>query len=286
MMNKTKTSNFAENFFDMDIKYRQIAIDWLNSNRDFDKGVSILLESHFKPGVVSKLIKDKARPIAKERLKVQMYALIGLFGDNPETSDTDAELNVFDGKESPADADETASKSIFDAESTDGNIGAVIKRYCELYRQRNKAFNDLKAVGEKNDDESCMIRVQLQEQIEKNTESMERLYPLYEKYTQTKEDISEEDAEAAIKDTAVSEEHKEEALSNDYESMDKDELAKLQYSLQKRITRAKNNLLYQTESKQEVENPMPESPKRVKIETRIARLEEDLLKVKYAIARK
>lgn len=272
----------------MDIKYRKLAVEWLNSNRDFDKGIGLLQEAHFRPGVVAKLVKDKHKALARERLKVQIYALISLWGDNPQIDDTDAELNVFDGKESPADVDDETSKSIFDAEKTaTGNISAVIRRYCELYRQRDKAFKDLKAVGEKNDDESCMIRQQLTRQMEDNTEQMEALYPLYEKYTQTNEDISEEEASAAI--AVKHEDVKDDAEMSEEENlaaMTKDELVKLQYSIAKRIARGKNNLLYQSENKQEVENPMPESPKRVKIETRIARLEEELLRVKYAIARK
>lgn len=273
----------------MDIKYRKLAVEWLNSDRDFDKGIAILQDAHFKPGVVAKLVKDKHKALARERLKVQIYALISLWGDNPQLEDTDAELNVFDGKESPADVDDETSKSIFDAEKTvTGNISAVVRRYCELYRQRDKAFKDLKAVGEKNDDESCMIRQQLTRQMEDNTEQMESLYPLYEIYTQTHEDISEEEASAAIAEKSDEKESEEAGLSEEENlaAMTKDELVKLQYSIAKRIARGKNNLLYQSENKQEVENPMPESPKRVKIETRIARLEEELLRVKYAIARK
>ena len=65
----------------------------------------------------------------------------------------------------------------------------------------------------------------------------------------------------------------------------KEELQKLRKSVATKIGRAKNMLEYQQETKAESPNPMPESPKRVKYETKIANLSRELEQIDYAIAK-
>lgn len=271
-------------------KFLKQAVDWKNGKRDFDKGVAILREARFRPAVINKLQKDRNRPDAHERLLVNMSALISAFCV-PETEilqDTDPELHVFEGEEDTTTQEPKAESGILSHENDEGNIGLIVKRYADLYRQRDRAFKQLKQVGEANDDASCALRKQLTEQIERVTDDMEKIYPYYQKYAETGEQPSDEDVEVATS-SPMSDQATEKTAESDSEpvnldNLSKEDLTKLQYNIAKRIQRTKNKLLYQNENKLEVENPLPEGPKRIKLEKRLTSLEQELEQVKLKIA--
>lgn len=271
-------------------KYLKLAVDWKNGKRDFDKGIELLRSARFRPAVVNKLEKDRNRPDAPERLLVNMNALISAFC-TPGTEllqDTDPDLHVFEGKEDTTTQEPTAEAGILSHENDEGNIGLIVKRYADLYRQRDAAFNQLKKVGESNDEPSCFLRQQLTEQIERATDEMERIYPYYQKFTETGVQPSEADVVVAttvlMNDQGTEISPSEPEQSVDILSLSKDELVKLQYNLAKRIQRTKNKLLYQNENKLPEENPLPDGPKRIKLEKRIISLEQELERVKLKIA--
>lgn len=70
----------------------------------------------------------------------------------------------------------------------------------------------------------------------------------------------------------------------DYKSMDTEALRKRRKSLTNQITRKENQLLYQSDSKQPAENPMPDSPKRVKLTNQVESLKAERSKVEYELA--
>ena len=72
--------------------------------------------------------------------------------------------------------------------------------------------------------------------------------------------------------------------SVDYKSMDTDSLRKRRKSLTNQITRKENQLLYQSDSKQAVEKPLPDSPKRVKLLKQVENLKVERSKVEYELA--
>lgn len=272
-------------------KYLKQAVDWKNGKRDFDKGIAILREARFRPAVINKLQKDRNRLDAHERLLVNMSALISAFcvPGTEILQDTDPELHVFEGKEDTTTQEPKAESGILSHENDEGNIGLIVKRYADLYRQRDRAFKQLKQVGEANDDASCELRKQLTEQIERVTDEMERIYPYYQKFSETGEQPSEADVVAAT--TVLMNDQGTEILPSEHESspvdldsLSKEDLTKLQYNIAKRIQRTKNKLLYQNENKLEEENPLPEGAKRIKLEKRLASLEQELEQVKIKIA--
>lgn len=270
-------------------KFLTLAVSWLNSSRDFDEGIKILTDARFRPGVTRKLAREKHRPGSSERLLVNMRSLVDAFCVSEQdlseiSADTDAELHVFDGEEDTAEP--VAASGILSHENDEGNIGIVVKRYASLYRMRDQAFKQLKQVGEKNDDASCIVRKQLTEQIESCTDQMEDIYPFYEKFKASGEQPSDDDiqqleekSQAASKKTETDAEEP----SKDLSVMDKDELVKEQYNIAKRVTRTKNKLLYQSENRLDKENPMPAGSKRLKLEKRLEKLTAELEQVKIRI---
>lgn len=269
----------------IDVKYRDAALKWNNGNRDFDEGIRILREARFRPAVVNRLAKDKNRPGSDERLRVNMRALISAFcvGGEQLTDDTDVELHVFDGKEDIPTQEPAAEVGILSHENDPGNLGLVAKRYADLYRQRDRAFKQLKQVGESNDESSCILRKQLAEQIETCTDGMEALYPFYHRWKETK--VEPTDEELSSLEPSAEQNVAEPVSVLDLDSLSKDDLTKLQYNIAKRIARSRNKILYQNENKLDVENPLPEgSPKRIKLEKKISKLEVELEQVKLKIA--
>ncbi|MDO4755848.1 MAG: hypothetical protein Q4A54_05860, partial [Parabacteroides sp.] len=67
--------------------------------------------------------------------------------------------------------------------------------------------------------------------------------------------------------------------------LSKEELQKKRKSVATKISRAKNMLEFQQETKGATPDPMPESPKRLKYETKINNLSKELERIDYAIAK-
>lgn len=177
------------------VGYQKRAIEWLNSGRDFDEGLSILRESGFRPGVTATLTrKGKGMKGAMEHLTHNLRMLIRAFGDEVLEEDTDAEINVFHGEESPADTPAIEAKSgILSEVDLAGNIGVLIRKYANLYKGREIAFQKLKEMGDANDEATCEYRKQLNQEIEESTDMMERIYPHYKLYKSDGIQPSDED---------------------------------------------------------------------------------------------
>lgn len=282
------------------------AAAWIRSKKDFAEGIAILHESGFRPSVVRKLARDGAEgPAAAERLEFNMREFVKAYGIKTDVPDTDPELHVFEGEESPADTPEekqlgvmASDKALDDGELqiADQNAVKVIHEYAAAYRRREKAMRLMAEVGESNDQESMDKRKALSDEIDECSSLMERLYPLFERH-QSGSDISEEEIGNAMQTaadapdtsseksdaTGSGADHTSEAC--DFEGKSREELVQLKKNAQSRVIKAKNRLEYQSEKKEEKPNPMPEGPKRVKLETKIANEEKLIEAIDMAIAK-
>ena len=284
------------------IKHRQAAIDWLNGKRDFDEGIKVLEESKFKPGVVAKLKRVGAKgPEAKARLIYLMRSLIQAWAmpEEEATDNIDPATGVDADEEMAIHTDSSVAyinmaieKLTVDPEAFPKRIASVIREYADAYKRRDILHKQLADLPEDNGEETVAKRKELSNEIQAKTELMERMYPLYEKFLSLNEDITEEDIQS-LEHSTDDTESTDEKDSSGYESgtgnldgRTKEELQKLRKSVATKIGRAKNMLEYQQETKADEPNPMPESPKRVKYETKIANLTIELEKIDYAIAKK
>ena len=274
------------------IKHRQAAIDWLNGKRDFDAGINVLEKSKFKPGVVARLKRDgvngreaKARLVHIMRSLVQAWAM----PDDQLNDNTDPATGV-DADEQPTIVTDSSDayinmaveKLMVDPEAYPKRIAAVIREYADAYKKRDILHKQLADLPEDNDEATVAKRKELSDEIKAKTELMERMYPLYEKFQSLNEDISEEDIQSLenpTDDTQSIDEKDSSVIEPGVGNLDgrtKDELQKIRKSIATKIGRAKNMLEYQQETKAETPNPMPESPKKVKYETKIANLTKEL----------
>ena len=283
------------------IKHRQAAINWLNGKRDFDSGIKVLEESKFKPGVVAKLKRvGEKGPEAKARLVYLMRSLVQAWAmpeevanDNidPATGvDVNEETTIYTDS-SEAYINMAIEKLTVDPEAYPKRIASVIREYADAYKRRDILHKQLADLPEDNDEATVAKRKELSDEIKAKTELMERMYPLYEKFQSLNEDISEEDIQSLEQPTDDNESNDEKDSSinepgvGNLDGRTKEELQKIRKSVATKIGRAKNMLEYQQETKAETPNPMPESPKKVKYETKIANLTKELEQIDYAIAK-
>lgn len=287
----------ANNF----IKHRQAAIDWLNGKRDFDAGIKVLEESKFKPGVVAKLKRVGVNgPEAKARLVYLMRSLVQAWAmpEGEAADNTDPATGVDANEEMAIHTDSSDAyinmaieKLTVDPEAFPKRIASVIREYADAYKRRDILHKQLADLPEDNGEETVAKRKELSNEIQAKTELMERMYPLYEKFLSLNEDITEEDIQSlehSTNDTESTDEKDSSGSESGTGNLDgrtKEELQKLRKSVATKIGRAKNMLEYQQETKAESPNPMPESPKRVKYETKIANLSRELEQIDYAIAK-
>ena len=277
--------------------YRNRVIDWLNQKEpDFYKGVELLESAGFKPGVLRVLRKQGPNgPQTKERLRYQMFEYARSMEQNVPV-DSDPELHVFNGEEAPTvheDNDADDKHSIHRAIKLEeegaatytGSVSKLLKRYSGLYKNRSNAELDLAELPEENDDETISRREFLIKVIDDCTDEMERLYPYWQKYTT--EGIEPTEEELSSEGTAPTEDadEEEDTATSSYDGMSKEELQKLRKSVATKISRAQNMLLYQTEAKGDVENPLTDPYKITKYKAKIEKLEEQLSAIKMAIAK-
>ena len=277
---------------------RSAAVAWIKStSRDFNQGISILIQSGFKPAVVRKLSQvGPDGPEAPARLNFLIREFVSVFG-KPLPEDTDPELHVFQGQDSPEDTPVKESRAILavaDKEqaqpgSVPPNIAAVIHTYATLYKKRAKACRQLADIPPQNTDELNSQRKQLSDAIEQITDRLEQLYPLYDRYLQSGQDINPKDIPSDSSNPSAQSDPSDPSDSSDpstdLQNLSLQELRRQRRLLATKRTRTNNMLLYQQETRLPQPNPMPDSPAKVKYTRKLEKLNEEIQQLDYAIAR-
>lgn len=163
----------------------------------------------------------------------------------------------------------------------------VIKAFADAYKQRAKLARKRQEIAEDNSPEAVASRKEIGDSMDQLTSYMDALAPLKEAYDRHGT-VPDKEAFLAIAkqaDKTPSEDTKvDNAAEIDYKQLDNAALKTRRKSLTNQITRKENQLLYQSDSKKEVENPMPDSPKRVKLLAQVEKLKAERSKVEYELA--
>ena len=274
---------------------RSQAMQWLAApvgKRNYATGLLILAKSGYKPSVHALLLRKGEQPWTMEKLTSCLRDVIQLYysPDDPRFEDAPDvdDLNDRDGEHQTISEQTAMAKSADTAsfQRMPEVMQLVVKAYADAYKQRAKLARQRNEIGETNDAESMARRKEIGEQMDSFTEYMDALAPLKEAYDHDGK-VPERDEfdsiaasiqqkktdKAVVEDTAV-----------DYKAMETDKLRTRRKSLSDQITRKRNQLLYQSNAKQAEENPMPESPKRVKLQRQVESLTAELSKVEYELA--
>ena len=166
-------------------------------------------------------------------------------------------------------------------------IAKIIYDFRECYNERSRQHRLLAELGEVNTQAVCAERKDIIARIGCLSKRMSLLAAVKKQFEQNKELPSEEQLDELYKEkNAPKEQLDTESDDTDISALSIEELKKAKSNAKSKITKAKNMLLYSSESKPKggKENPLPDCPKRVKYEKKIADQETLVEKIEYRLA--
>lgn len=274
-------------------KSRSEAMKWLGQKqekRNFAAGLKILVQSGYKPNVQKLLLRKGELSWTMEKLTSCLRDVVQVYynPDDPRFEDVpDADLLNDSTGEKPAVDEQRRMAGLPDDDTRFRSMPEVmqmlIRNFADAYKQRARLSRQRYELGEANDEETVEKRKTLGDSIDKLTAYMDVLAAMREAYEKdgTLPDLDKAQEQASA---AVAKAEGADAGKVDYKSMPTDKLKTRKKSLTNQITRKENMLLYQTETRQEHENPLPESPRRAKLLKQIENLKAEKSKVEYELA--
>ena len=165
-----------------------------------------------------------------------------------------------------------------------------MREYAAQFRLREKASRERSQLPDTNDADVAERRKQLSETMEQATGRLEKFWALRKRYDEQHTDPTDEEIQAIIDDNDNDNANDNLNVSDDADEdltqMDTETLRIRRKSLVTGRTRKENMLKYQTSSRQLRVNPMPDCPKRVKLERQIEKLTERISKYDYELAKR
>ena len=299
--NRNRNTFAADNCTAMQINQnyldaRRKGIEWLNSQkRDYAEGIAILTQSGYKSVVAAKLARQGEKPHTREKLEYEIRQMLQVWYDptDPVNENVDLDDDAEPGNDGRAEtlSDDHTEKMLQDTPEPDGPtyppvIEKVIYTFRDLYNERDILHKELASMPETNQAEVVAKRKDIAARIAGISQRMMYLHAIRDAYEKEQQLPSDEALDKAFaKEPEVKEEEaNEEDEDDDISSMSVEELKKAKANAKSKITKAKNMLLYSSESKQEQENPLPDSPKRLKYEKKIANQEALVERIDYRLA--
>ncbi len=236
---------------------RKEAIEWLNGKREFNSGTRILIKSGYKPQVAAKIAKwgNISHSASKLEHEIRMMIRVWNNPDAPEHEDESQET---------AEEDKNIHSFMNSiSQEQESDVLKAARIHCaDLFNKRGVLRKKLIDLGEKNDPETIEERKQLIEQISSLSQEIDRIYKEVEagEIKEEKEELPPE------------------------KLLTKEDLMRIKGNLKSSVTRTKNMLEYQMEKKGEEPNPMPEGPNRLKYETKLERLHNEINEIDYKLA--
>jgi hypothetical protein len=285
------------------IEARREGIAWLNSaKREYNTGVAILAKSGYKTIVSSKLAKLGEKPHTREKLEYEIRQMIKVWyhPDDPRFEDVDLADDAVEGNDGRSETvpEETAAAIVAIAENELAReadeqpayppvIVKIIYDFRECYNERSRQHRLLAELGETNTQAVCAERKDIVARIGFLSKRMTLLAAIKRQFEQNKELPTEEQLDELYKKVNAAEEKPEKAdEQTDISSLSVEELKKTKSNAKSKITKARNMLLYSSESKPKdgKENLLPDCPKRVKYEKKVAEQEALVEKIEYRLA--
>lgn len=292
-------SKVTQNYIDA----RRDGIRWLNSEkRDYNTGVNILTRSGYKGFVAARLARQGEKPHTRQKLEYEIRQMIKVWyhPDDPRFEDVDLSDDAVPGDDGRGETvpEETAVAIVADAEKELAReadeqpayppvIAKIIYDFRECYNERSRQHRLLSELGETNTATVCAQRKDVVARIDALSKRMTLLAAIKRQYESDKAMPTDEQLDELYKKPDASEEKGDaEEEDTDIGALSVEELKKAKSNAKSKITKAKNMLLYSSESKPKdgKENPLPDCPKRVKYEKKVADQEALVEKIDYRLA--
>jgi hypothetical protein len=237
---------------------------WLNSDRNFDTGISLLHKygnkrlafnlSGNEKKYTSKLAYHLARMLGYNIARAQKISL--------ENRKAVSYVHLPAGKKRKPSAGSRKKKS---GKQLPSHVRRLIHELNELFNDRAILHKQLGRIPEENTDENVSRRKEISDRMKEISDQMEKLYTAKDDYFSA----------GKLPDLTV--------LFPDFKKGDAKKkqmngagLMKRKKNLESSMTKDRNLLKYQSKIKLEYEDPMPEGPKRNVIENRIRNKQKEL----------
>lgn len=221
---------------------------WLDSpTKDYQQGVA-LLEKY----------SSNARLVHVYRNSSPRFQLQNLVGDLKRLLSVPAKEDALPTAASTPRTPAPAQTTIAQKDDTPPEIKAKIERAGKLWVKICKTHTELYNVGESNSPEA----------VEKRKNLLEKRVPEIEEYENLWKEIKAWQDTKLIPQPSPKKQPKESA---ELPKKSTKELMNLRQSLRMKITRANNQLQYQSKTKQEKKNPMPDGPKKEKLKQELSK---------------
>lgn len=270
---------------------RKEAIKWLGipaHKRNFSQGLLILQKSGYKPQVAALLVRRGERDWTREKLMFCLRELLQVYyNPDDERFNVDGEdVDVLNDKagESTIVEQEAAVQEVQVQKKWPEPIQKLMKHYADDYKERDICNKQRAALPDTNDKTVLAKRKELSERMDLLTTRMEKYWKLRQRYENGGGDPTDEEIDGIL--NGVKKESVKEEKEESYADMETSELQVKRKSAVTLRTRKENLLKYQYPSKRKEPNPMPDCPKRVKIERQIEHLTEAISKMDYELARR
>ncbi len=253
------------------------------------------------PIVGAKDDSESASPFDRENEEMDILTQAKALGFDESVSDSvsNPDTGSYDNNQTVENGNEDSYKNE-DVQHLPMIIQRLICSFADLYRQRSILHAALSEVPENNDPTNCENRKSICLAIDGISTKMDKLYSL-KKLFDNEGLIPEQDLlEKSLLDEVVSDNNilNDDDKVNDNLGLDDDkvvvdvdlpesisELKKLRKNSCTKLSRAKNQLLYQQDTKADVEFPLPEGAKRIKISKKVLRLSALIKKIDIQIAK-
>lgn len=236
--------------------------DYLIGNRDFDIGIAILSKYEKRKNFINILQRKKGNTWAIRKLHYTLWKHSTL---PHEVLSQKQKVNVFEKEPitiSVKSNKQTPSSKEKPQPLENPNIKKIKEEMVKLVDKRSSLQKQLRELGDNNDDRSVSQRAILGEDISKISARIDMLFITKENYFQKKIEPNMETIFPIKKKDGIP------------------QLMKREKNLTSSLSRDKNKLLYQSQSKQDKENPMPKGPKRDKIVQRVKEKEDELATIR------
>jgi hypothetical protein len=281
----------------MENKYKAIA--WIRSGMNYSKGIKLLAEISGKQQFISQFSGREgstASKLAYEICKASGLADLKTWktfiysvqeqcqaqgdAENTEyqgTLENIAKLpipSLTDKPEKPRD--EYSLEDSFLQENNHLEYPSIIRRtiheYASAFQERSRLHSTLVEMPESNADTVCKARKELLDCIKSLSERLELLYQAKQTY----------EAEGTLPDPELLFPTEPTQMEEDYNCLDQEELKKRKKNLQNGNSKDQSMLDYQSKEHGTAKSPMPQGPKRLKIEYRIRKRLQQILEIETA----
>ncbi len=247
---------------------KEEVLNWLKEGCNFNAGLAILAKYQKNKGMIRIIAGKESRYASKLR-----YELLKLSGLQLKEIPSAPERIMYSSL--PTSAQPPAlTKSEFKTTALPQAVQDLIKKHSEAFNSRAILHAEMSRYADDNSDKLVAKRKELSEKIRKLSATIELLWD-------AKEDFY---SKGIIPDLTILIPAEPPTQVQQAElPLDADELKKMKQQLQKNLAKIQNRINYSQETKLSKPNPMPDGPKRLKLELHAADLTSQIETLDYKL---